>query len=121
MSTAVLAISIVAIVISLASLVISAVFLHRSRRAQIAQAALILSQVAKLEEAVERLGEGGYVILRMMMERGLIDEEEMDRAWRAYVEEPRERAREYAELLREWKERGENGSVLVDVQEKTRH
>jgi hypothetical protein len=114
MSSAALAISIVSLVISLSALAASLVFWRRARRERVAEVTLILSQVSRLEESLERMGEGGYVILRMLMERGLVDEEELTGAWRAYVEEPRERAREYAELLKEWKERGETGSVLVD-------
>ncbi|MFA6033856.1 MAG: hypothetical protein WC889_13225 [Myxococcota bacterium] len=114
MATAALVLGIVSLAAAVASASITLFFFLRARRAYISQIAMMLGRMQEMEDTVMRLSEGGYIILRMMMEKGLIDEEEMEIAWRAWVQEPRERAREYAELLREWHERGESEAVLVD-------
>jgi hypothetical protein len=114
-------IALAALAISLGTTVGLIIQIQRIQRAYLAQVAMVLGRMNEIEESVSRIGEGGYLMLRMLMEKGVIDEEEMETAWRTYVEEPRERAREFAELVKEWKEKPEQDGVLVEDPPKTTH
>jgi len=114
-------IAIVALASSITVAIVNFYQINRFQRAYLSQMTALVGRMGELEESVARIGEGGYLLLRMLMEKGLVDEDEMEIAWKAYVEEPRERAMEYDELLREWKERAEKDGVLVESSSKTSH
>jgi hypothetical protein len=114
-------IALVSLAVSVSAGILFFLYLGRLQRAYLTQIALMIGRIGEIEESVARMGEGGYLILRMLMEKGIIDEDEMERAWRLYVEEPRQKAREFAELVRAWKERAEKEGFLVEAPNKTAH
>ena len=113
--------AIVAVVAAVAGAALGAWQLGRLRRASIAHTALVLARLEELEGDVRQLGENHYVIARMLLEKGIVDEDELEKAFTVFLDEARAQAREHAALLREWKERADTDGVLVEEPPKTAH
>ena len=121
MAVAGFVIAIVAVCASVTAAILAGLYLTRLRRAYITQMAMVLARLEEIEGDVRQLGENGYVLARMLLEKGLVDEEELETAFKVFVEEARAQAREHAALLKEWKERAETDGVLVEELPKTAH
>lgn len=113
--------AIVAVCVAVAAAAIGAFYVGRVRRVSIAQTALILARLEELEADVRQVGENHYVIARTLLEKGIVDEDELEKAFTVFVEEARAQAREHAALLKEWRERADTDGVLVEETPKTAH
>ena len=114
-------IAIVALCASVTAAILVAVYLGRLRRVYLTQTAMVLARLEELEGDVRQLGENGYILTRMLLDKGIVNEDEVAAAFTVFVEEARAQAREHAALLKEWKDRTDKDGILVEELPKTTH